>query len=167
MSKAEFIGLVRGVNLNCVVDIRSVPRSRHNPQFGRAEMERWLPAADVACRWEVAIGGFRKVSPTSPNVALRHPAFRGYADCMLTDEFSAAIDELLQSSGDVLTAVMCSESVWWRCHRRLVSDYLTLIRGIEIRHLMHDGTLREHRLTEGVRAAGQVVLYDMLPTPSA
>jgi uncharacterized protein (DUF488 family) len=86
---------------------------------------------------------------------------------MLTDEFSIAVDDLLQSSVDVLTVVMCSESVWWRCHRRLVSDYLALVRGTEVRHLMHDGTLREHRLTEGVRTAGDFVVYDQVPASSA
>jgi uncharacterized protein (DUF488 family) len=163
ISAEEFIGLIRGAKALRVVDIRSAPGSRHNPQFGRAEMERWLPAVDIKYGWERALGGFRKTSPESPNTALRHAAFRGYADYMLTGEFSIAVDELLQSSGSTLTAVMCSESVWWRCHRRLVSDYLTLVRKTDIRHLMHDATLREHRLTEGVRAAGDHIVYDQLP----
>jgi uncharacterized protein (DUF488 family) len=167
MSEEEFIDLVCGIGVSRVVDIRSVPGSRHNSQFGRADMEGWLPAAGVEYGWEEALGGFRKTSPASPNVALRHPAFRGYADYMLTDEFSIAVDDLLQSSVDVLTVVMCSESVWWRCHRRLVSDYVALVRGTEVRHLMHDGTLREHRLTEGVRAAGDFVVYDQSPASSA
>jgi uncharacterized protein (DUF488 family) len=167
MSQEEFIDLVCGISVSRAVDIRSVPGSRHNPQFGRAEMERWLPAASVEDGWEEALGGFHKPSPASPNVALRHPAFRGYADYMLTDEFSIAVDDLLQSSVDVLTVVMCSESVWWRCHRRLVSDYWALVRGTEVRHLMHDGTLREHRLTEGVRASGDFVVYDQVPASSA
>jgi uncharacterized protein (DUF488 family) len=167
ISAEEFIGLICGAKALRVVDIRSAPGSRQNPQFGRAEMEQWLPAAGVEYDGKERLGGFRKTSPASPNVALRHPAFRGYADYMLTDEFSIAVDDLLQSSVDVLTVVMCSESVWWRCHRRLVSDYLALVRGTEIRHLMHDGTLREHGLTEGVRAAGDFVVYDQLPASSA
>jgi uncharacterized protein (DUF488 family) len=159
----KFIGLIRGTKVRRVVDIRSAPGSRNSPQFGRAEMERWLPAVGIEYGWERALGGFRKTSPASPNIALRHTAFRGYADYMLTDEFAVAVGELLQSSAGILTAVMCAESLWWRCHRRLVSDYLTLVHGTEIRHLMHDATLREHRLTEGVRAAGDHIVYDQLP----
>jgi uncharacterized protein (DUF488 family) len=162
MSEEEFIDLVCGIGVSRVVDIRSVPGSRHNSQFGRADMEGGCqrPALNTAGkrRWVV----FVRLLPASPNVALRHPAFRGYADYMLTDEFSIAVDHLLQSSVDVLTVVMCSESVWWRCHRRLVSDYLALVRGTEVRHLINDGTLREHRLTEGVRAAGDHIVYDHL-----
>jgi uncharacterized protein (DUF488 family) len=163
MSAANFTELMRSSSISKVVDIRSAPGSRHNPQFGRLEMEKWLPPADIAYRWEVALGGFRKASATSPHMALRHPAFRGYADHMLTEEFSIAIDELVQASAALRTVLMCSESVWWRCHRRLASDYLTRVRGVEIRHVMHDGTLHEHRLTDGVRAAGEVVLYDRVP----
>jgi uncharacterized protein (DUF488 family) len=163
ISAAEFTNLIRGANAGRVVDIRSVPGSRHNPQFGRVEMERWLPAAGIQYCWAQALGGFRKPSIQSPNTALRHPAFRGYADHMLTGEFSSAVDVLLHSSSSIATVVMCSESVWWRCHRRLLSDYLTLVRNTEVRHLLHDATLREHRLTDGVRAAGGAVVYDRLP----
>jgi uncharacterized protein (DUF488 family) len=163
LSAEEFIGLLRGAAVARLIDIRSAPGSRHNPQFARLEMEQWLPRANIAYQWERALGGFRKTSPESPNTALRHPAFRGYADYMMTREFATGADALLQSAGSALTTVMCSESVWWRCHRRLLSDYLTLIRSVEIRHLMHDASLREHRLTEGVRAVGAHALYDQLP----
>jgi uncharacterized protein (DUF488 family) len=164
LSAEEFIGLLRGARAARIIDIRSAPGSRHNPQFGRAEIERWLQIAGIAYQWERALGGFRKTSPESPNTALRHPAFRGYADYMLTREFAAAADELLESAGTALTTVMCSETVWWRCHRRLVSDYLTLIRGVEIYHLMHDASLRQHRLTEGVRVSADHVVYDQSQT---
>jgi uncharacterized protein (DUF488 family) len=164
MSTEEFVGLIRGAGGVRVVDIRSAPGSRHNPQFGRAEMERWLPAASIAYQWERALGGFRKTSPASINTALRHPAFRGYADHMLTQEFAAGADELRQAVERQVTAVMCSESLWWRCHRRLLSDYLMLVYDVEIRHIMHDTALREHRLTEGVRSVGDHVLYDHLPS---
>lgn len=163
VSAEELIGLLRGAGAVLLVDIRTAPGSRHNPQFGRAEMERWLPLAGIAYQWQRALGGFRKTSPESPNTALRHASFRGYADYMMTQEFATGANELLQSAGSALTAVMCSESLWWRCHRRLLSDYLTLVRDVEIRHLMHDASLHEHRLTEGVRAAGDHVVYNQLP----
>lgn len=98
LSAEEFIGLLRGAQAARLIDIRSVPSSRHNPQFGRAEMERWLATAGVDYRWERSLGGFRTPSPESPNTALRHPAFRGYADYMLTQEFAAAADALLEFS---------------------------------------------------------------------
>jgi uncharacterized protein (DUF488 family) len=163
ISAEQFIGFCRWGCAARLIDIRSAPGSRHNPQFGRAEMEQWLPAAGIAYQWERALGGFRKTSPESPNIALRHLAFRGYADYMLTQDFGSAADALLQAAGSAITAVMCSESLWWRCHRRLLSDYLTLVRDVEICHLMHDASLREHRLTEGVRVVDDHVVYDKLP----
>jgi uncharacterized protein (DUF488 family) len=162
ISTEEFIGLIRGAGAARLIDIRSAPGSRHNPQFGRADMERWLAAASIAYQWERALGGFRKTSPESPNTALRHPAFRGYADHMLTQEFAAGADELRKVTESTVTAVMCSESLWWRCHRRLLSDYLMLVHDFKIRHIMHKASLREHRLTEGVRSVGDHVVYDQL-----
>jgi uncharacterized protein (DUF488 family) len=164
-SAEVFMGLISGAGVSQIIDIRSAPGSRHNPQFGRAEMERWLPAAGVAYRLEGALGGFRKTSPASPNTALRHAAFRGYADHMLTQEFASGVDALLRAAGRTMTAVMCSESVWWRCHRRLLSDYLILVHDLEIRHIMHDASVRVHRLTDGVRPVGDHVLYDQLRSP--
>jgi uncharacterized protein (DUF488 family) len=163
LSADEFIELLRGAGATSVVDVRSAPGSRHNPQFGRVDMELWLPPAAITYSWQRALGGFRKTSSESPNVALRHASFRGYADYMLTQEFATGADELVRSAGSALTVVMCSESLWWRCHRRLLSDYLTLIRDVVVCHLMHNSSLDEHRLTAGVRAAGDHVVYDQLP----
>jgi uncharacterized protein (DUF488 family) len=163
MSAEEFVRLLDGAGAARLIDIRSAPGSRHNPQFGRVEMERWLPTAGISYQWERALGGFRKPSPESPNTALRHPAFRGYADYMLTHEFVAGADELRRLAAVAVVTVMCSESLWWRCHRRLLCDYLMLVHGFGIRHVMHDASLREHRLTEGVRRLGDQVVYDQLP----
>ena len=164
ISAEEFVRLLRGAGAVRVIDIRSAPGSRHNPQFGRAEMERWLPVASIAYQWERALGGFRKASAESPNTALRQLSFRGYADYMLTREFAVGANALRESAASTVVAVMCSESLWWRCHRRLLSDYLMLIDDVEIRHIMHDASLRAHRLTEGVRAVGDHTLYDQLTT---
>jgi uncharacterized protein (DUF488 family) len=117
-------------------------------------MERWLPDAGIEYRWDRALGGFRKPSPHSPNVALRHASFRGYADYMARPEFGAGIDRLLTQSGqrpEGSTAIMCSESVWWRCHRRLIADHLVLVEGANVRHLLHDGRLSPHHPTEEAR----------------
>jgi uncharacterized protein (DUF488 family) len=166
-------GLLRGACVVSVVDIRIAPGSRRNPQVARAALEEWLPAAGVAYRWEKRLGGFRKATPDSPDVVWREPAFRGYAGYMREDGFLTAIDGVL---GEVAgldaglddgpdagrrVAVMCSESVWWRCHRRLVADFVLLARQLPVRHLMHDGRLMEHQPSEGVRLRDDgLLVYD-------
>ncbi|HEX6167412.1 MAG TPA: DUF488 domain-containing protein [Acidimicrobiales bacterium] len=150
-----------GVEL--LVDVRSYPGSRHNPQFGREAMEAWVPGAGVAYRWERRLGGRRRARPDSMNVALRNEAFRGYADHMAGDEFQAGLDAVLAEAAERRTAAMCSETVWWRCHRRLLSDAAVLVRGAEVRHLMHDGRLVPHPLTDGARLDRDrgCVVYDL------
>ncbi len=151
-----------------LVDVRSYPGSRRHPQFGRAEMARWLPRAGVDYRWERRLGGRRPVHGDSVNVALRNEAFRGYADHMTTPEFRTALDGVLAEAAIGRTAVMCSESLWWRCHRRLLSDAATLLGGVAVVHLMHDGRTVPHPLTDGVRRDGDHVVYDVggsLPLP--
>ena len=146
------------------MDVRTVPKSRRHPQFVREAMERWVPeSAGSAYRWEPRLGGFRKTHPNSPNVALTHPSFRGYADYMETDSFRQALSELLAGAISARTAILCSETLWWRCHRRLIADAAVLLAGVAVEHLMHDGTLRKHVPTNGVRvAAGGVLRYDVL-----
>ncbi len=122
-------------------------------------MQIWLPGAGIAYAHDKELGGWRRPRADSPNVVLRHPAFRGYADYMLTDEFARAVDELLPRLEVRPTALMCSESVWWRCNRRLVADYLVLARGWEVLDLMHSGRADAHKLTEGVRRTPSGVVY--------
>lgn len=127
-------------------------------------MRVWVPQrTGAAYARAAALGGFRKTSPQSANVALRHPAFRGYADYMETAEFQRALDDLLDGARDRRTAIMCSESLWWRCHRRLVADAAVLLRGADARHLMHDGSIKPHVPTHGVRVAPDGLLrYDVV-----
>ncbi len=158
-SREEFARLVRSVGIEEIVDIRSFPGSRRNPQFGKDEMAQWLPETGLKYTWFPDLGGRRKPRPDSPHVALRHPAFRAYADHMETDVFLTAIDRLIDATR--VRAVMCSESVWWRCHRRLVADHLVLVREIEVTHLMHDGRLTAHPPTSGVRLASKGLVYDV------
>ena len=153
-SSDELAVLLEGAGVKLVVDVRSVPGSRRNPQFGRAELEEWMPAAGLGYRWEPDLGGFRRSGADSPNVALRHPSFRGYADYMATDRFSDALGRLLDDASRQVVVVMCAETLWWRCHRRLIADAATLLFGAEVLHLGHDGRLSAHRLTDGVRLAG-------------
>lgn len=157
-----FTELVTGAGIEHVVDVRSFPGSRRNPQHGKDQMVRWLPAAGVRYSWMPALGGRRKPVEHSEHVVLRHKSFRAYADHMETDEFRGGVAELVALGSGV--AVMCSESVWWRCHRRLLADHLVLVHGLEVVHLMHDGRLHPHHPTEGARLddAGPVdrVVYD-------
>lgn len=157
----EMTGLLRGAGVTAVVDIRTAPGSRRHPHVARAELEQWLPAAGIAYRWDKRLGGFRKPQPGAPDIAWREPMFRGYAEHMRTAEFGAAIDEALTQAGRQRTSVMCSESVWWRCHRRLVADFAVAARGVEVRHLMHDGRLDEHHLSPGLRLREDgLLVYD-------
>lgn len=148
----EIASLIRGAAIESIIDVRAIPKSRRHPQFWREEMERWIPALG-GCRygWEPALGGFRKVDRDSPNVALVNPSFRAYADYMETDAFARALDSLLELAAKCRVAILCSESLWWRCHRRLISDAASLLRSFDVRHLTHDGKLRPHVPTNGVR----------------
>ncbi len=165
LDQDAFADLVRGAGLHDIVDIRAYPNSRHNPQFAQDRMERWLPDTDLRYSWMRDLGGRRPPRPDSRHVALRHPSFRAYADYMDTADFVAAVDDLLARGTDQV--LMCSESVWWRCHRRLVADYVTLVREVPVAHLMHDGRQMPHRPTEGVRRDGDGLAYDAGAPPSS
>jgi uncharacterized protein (DUF488 family) len=144
-----------------LVDIRIAPGSKRHPQFARAAMEEWLPEAGIGYRWEKRLGGFRKPGRDNPDVTWREPMFRGYAEYMRGPGFRVAIDAVLAAAADTTVAVMCSETLWWRCHRRLVADFVALARGTEIRHLMHDGAMEPHRLSPGVRLRDDgLLVYD-------
>jgi uncharacterized protein (DUF488 family) len=165
-AESELAGLLQGAGAEFVVDVRSVPGSRRNPQFSREQLEVWMPAAGLGYRWEPDLGGFRRPVAGSPNTALRHRSFRAYADYMATPPFRLALTRVLGEASRMVVAVMCAESVWWRCHRRLIADAATLLFGADVRHLGRDGQLRLHRLTSGVRRdpAGGLV-YDVCADP--
>ena len=152
--------LLVDAGVQAVVDVRRFPGSRRNPDVARDAMARWLPARGVGYRWEEALGGRRRGAPVSPHVALRNASFRAYADHMETAEWEGALPAVLAEAADRTVAILCSESVWWRCHRRLVADVVTLVHHLDVRHLMHDGRLDAHRVTDGARRAGDRVRYD-------
>ena len=158
----ELARLVRGAGVDVLVDVRSFPASRRHPQFRREAMEQWLPAAGVDYVWESRLGGRRKPAPDSPHGALRVAGFRGYADHMETTEFRDALDELLAEAAVRPATVMCAESLWWRCHRRLLADAAVLLRGASVEHLFHDGRLEVHRPTPEARVEGDRLVYDGL-----
>ncbi|HUZ20227.1 MAG TPA: DUF488 domain-containing protein [Acidimicrobiales bacterium] len=170
LEAGPFAALLRGAEVVSLIDVRTAPGSRRNPAFGREGLQEWLPAAGVAYRWEPRLGGFRKGRADSPNTGLRHASFRAYADHMEGQEFSVALGEVLEevrsrgTTGGHL-AVMCAESLWWRCHRRLIADAAELGGGIAVDHLMHDGRLTAHRPTPGARLVGPGrLVYDVEPS---
>jgi uncharacterized protein (DUF488 family) len=110
--------------------------------------------------WERDLGGFRTPAPTSHHTALRNASFRGYADYMETEQFRGALERLVNSLPQRRTAIMCSETLWWRCHRRLISDAAVLLHGVDVQHLMATGRTQPHALTQGVRRDGDTLRYD-------
>jgi uncharacterized protein (DUF488 family) len=160
-TRDEFATLLRAAEVSLVVDVRTAPGSRRFPQYRRAELQQWLPAAGVGYRWEPDLGGFRRPAAESPNTALRDGSFRGYADYMATQQFRQALERVLAEASRQVVAVMCAETLWWRCHRRLIADAATLLFGADVWHLSHDGQLSAHRLTDGVRRDGRRgLVYD-------
>jgi uncharacterized protein (DUF488 family) len=153
--------LLHGSAVRAVVDVRTAPGSRHNPDAGREALRQWLPGEGIDYRWEQRLGGFRKVAPNSPDVFWENASFRGYAGYTRHPDFLAAMDELLRQTADVRTAVMCAETVWWRCHRRIIADFAVLARHTRVLHLAHDGRLTEHRPTAGARLRDDgLLVYD-------
>ena len=163
-SSEELAALITRAGIQLVVDVRTVPKSARHPQFRREELEAWVPKlSGAAYRWEKDLGGFRRPRPDSANIALRNSAFRGYADYMDTAPFKAALERLLDEARGRLTAIMCSESLWWRCHRRLVGDAAQLLHGADVQDLLHTGKMTAHVITSGVRVLNSTELrYDVI-----
>jgi uncharacterized protein (DUF488 family) len=163
MGRADLGGLLVGAGVDEVVDVRRSPGSRGNPDVLREELERWLPLFGVAYRWEPRLGGRRRLDKAedaeSPDRWWRVPAFRAYAGHTRTADFGAALEELLAAAARSTVAIMCSESLWWRCHRRLIADVALVGHGVAVEHLLGNGRLTPHSPSEGARrgADGTVV----------
>jgi uncharacterized protein (DUF488 family) len=142
----EFIGLLRAHQLRLLVDVRTVPRSRYNPQFNTDTLAQSLHNAGLRYRHLPELGGLRKPKKDSVNNGWRNASFRGYADYMQTDEFVNALEALMAESQLQPTAIMCAEAVPWRCHRSLIADAL-VIRGWDSRHIMSETKVDPHKLT--------------------
>jgi uncharacterized protein (DUF488 family) len=157
----DFAALCRSAGIEVVADVRRFPGSRRHPHFGSEAMAAWLAEGGVGYRWMAALGGRRRPSPDSPNVALRNPQFRAYADHMATGEFGHACAELLELARSAPVTVLCAESVWWRCHRRLLADHLVVVAGVRVEHLFHDGRLVAHTPSAEARLVGDHLVYDL------
>lgn len=157
-TRDEFIEMLRSFQIELVVDIRSYPGSRKFPQFNKEALEISLPENKVQYIHLKNLGGRRKANPDSKNTAWRHTAFRGYADYMDTDAFKEGITELEKLGLEQRTAYMCSEAVWWRCHRSMVSDYLK-VQGWKVMHIMGIGKEEEHPYTSPARIVNGELSY--------
>ncbi len=151
-SLADFVSLLRQVDVTLLVDVRSIPRSRAAPQFNEETLPDSLAADGIGYRHLHALGGrrhHRKGASPSLNIYWRVAAFRNYADYAETDEFRAGLDDLCALTRDHRGAIMCAEAVWWRCHRRIITDYL-LAGGTRVEHIMGPGQVIPATLTPGV-----------------
>jgi uncharacterized protein (DUF488 family) len=154
----EFLTLLRVHGVQRLIDIRTIPRSRHNPQFNRETLPRFLRNRSIGYRYMKSLGGLRRPRPDSPNRGWRNPSFRGFADYMQTPQFFAALERLAALAAERKTAIMCAEAVPWRCHRSLVADALT-IRGFTVKHLYTSARAREHTLSPMARVLGSTIVY--------
>ncbi|MEO8762158.1 MAG: DUF488 domain-containing protein [Bacteroidia bacterium] len=159
-SLAEFLNMLNSFNIKIVADIRSLPGSRRFPQFNKEELKISLEEAGIQYIHLTELGGRRKVKKDSKNNRWNNNSFKGYADYMETSAFENAIVQLEDIALTKPTAYMCSEAVWWRCHRSMVSDYLKA-KGWAVLHIMAIGKIMEHKYTAPARIVdGQVLYYD-------
>jgi uncharacterized protein (DUF488 family) len=161
-TEGELTRLLVDAGVRQLVDVRRFPGSRAHPYVARAALELSMPAAGITYRWDERLGGRRRGSTEPLDHWWQVAAFRAYAEHMRSDEFVAGIDDLVADVRTTPTAIMCSESLWWRCHRRLIADHLVLVRGVAVSHLDHRGALTEHRVAAGARvSSSNLLIYDV------
>jgi uncharacterized protein (DUF488 family) len=158
---ADFSRVLQAHHIELLEDIRAFPVSRRYPHFNRESLELWLPEIGCDYAWEKDLGGRRgrQMPPDeSPNVALRNPSFRNYADYMLSAQFQGAIGRLLETAQHKKTAIMCAEYVYFRCHRMLVSDYL-VAHGNQVLHILDEKPPTTHKLSKEARVVDGKLIY--------
>ena len=154
----EFIGILKAYGIDLLADIRTVPRSRHNPQYEEAALRKALESCKIRYLHLTALGGLRHARKGSINTGWKNASFRGYADYMQTQEFEAAIDEMIALAAGKTVAVMCAEAVPWRCHRSLVGDAL-LAHGIDVIDILSETSAKPHKMTPWARIQGMRITY--------
>jgi uncharacterized protein (DUF488 family) len=157
-SSEEFLSVLEAHRIEVIADVRRLPGSRRLPQFDSATLAQSLAARDIDYQWIAQLGGRRRPVPGSPNTGWRHPAFRAYADHIATEEFAEGLFELLMMGRGLRTAVMCAEVLWWRCHRRLISDVLTVL-GVRVLHIRGDEAPTVHRISPPAKVVGGELAY--------
>jgi uncharacterized protein (DUF488 family) len=157
-----FLELLRAHRVKRVIDVRSIPKSRHNPQFNRAILSKRLRAAKIGYVHLQKLGGLRHPRRDSPNMGWRNASFRGFADYMQTSDFDAGLQRLMKLGQQKRSAIMCAEAVPWRCHRSLVADALT-VRGVRVEHILSAKRLQVHSLIPFARVRGSRITYPVDP----
>jgi uncharacterized protein (DUF488 family) len=157
-SMQDFITLLKKHSISKVADIRTIPRSKHVPQFNQDTLSQSLRAASIGYIHMETLGGLRKPKKDSPNKAWRNPSFRGFADYMQTQDFEKGLEQLVQLAQRDHVVILCAEALPWRCHRSLIADAL-LTRGISVQHIMPTGMLQTHALTPWAKIQGKRVTY--------
>jgi len=154
----EFEGLLQENSITRVVDVRTVPRSRHVPQFNRETLPRDLQAVGIGYMHMPGLGGLRRARKDSQNLGWRNASFRGFADYIQTEEFEASLEDLIRLTPTERVVLMCAEAVPWRCHRSLIADAL-VVCGIRVRHITGTQKMLEHSLTPFARVEGNRISY--------
>jgi uncharacterized protein (DUF488 family) len=154
----EFIGILKTYDIETIVDIRTIPRSRHNPQFSQEYLAQALKSGGITYRYIKDLGGLRRARKDSPNQGWHNLSFRGYADYMQTAEFQRAVKELIALGKTSRIAIMCAEAVPWRCHRSLVGDAL-IVRHTPVEDIMSAHKSSPHKLTKFAQVKGEQILY--------
>jgi len=154
----EFLAMLEAHGVDVLADVRTVPRSRHNPQFNREVLPGSLQEAEIRYVSMPSLGGLRRAQPDSVNAGWRNASFRGYADYMQTAEFRENLEKLIDLSQETQAAIMCAESVPWRCHRSLIADAL-LVRGVPVEHIMSAASVKAHTLTSFAQVEGTRLTY--------
>jgi uncharacterized protein (DUF488 family) len=162
-STEDFIELIKNHWIARVVDVRTIPRSRHNPQFNKNILPDALEKVGISYQHIAGLGGLRHARKDSPNLGWRNASFRGFADYMQTPEFTDNLEALIKLSQKEIIVLMCAETVPWRCHRSLIADAL-LIRGISVEHIMSATSLKPHTLTPWAKVQGNVITYPVPDT---
>jgi uncharacterized protein (DUF488 family) len=155
----ELVTVLNEVGIKVLADVRSVPGSRRHPQFGRSELTASLAKAGIEYVHLRGLGGRRDAKSDSPHVALKVDAFRGYADHMASAEFAGDYERLVSLARERPTAFMCAETLWWKCHRRMLSDRLT-VDGWSVTHLLAPGSSEPHQLWDVARVVDGGIVYD-------
>lgn len=157
----DTVRILSDADVMSLIDIRSKPHSKRHPQFEREALELWLPANHIKYTWLPDLGGFRPgKGDLTLDSGLTHARFRSYASWMRTDRFTRAADRVVRESERCRTAVMCSETLWWRCHRMLFADYIQLGLGVGVGHLMHDGKVAPFKSLARPSARDGLLYYD-------
>ena len=154
----KFIEMLMAHEVRLVADVRTIPKSRHNPQYNGELLKAALEAADIGYRHLPALGGLRHPRKDSVNRGWENDSFRGFADYMQTEGFAAGLSELMVIGREQRTAVMCAEALPWRCHRSLIADAL-LVRGVTVLHIMSRTTAKEHSFTSFASVSGTTITY--------